>query len=1047
MIRYLAGHPTGANLLMVLLLAIGVVTLPILQRETMPDFSIDAAQVSIVYPGATAEDVEEAICQRVEEAVEDLIDLDEIRCDSRESLASATLEMRAGGDLNRFLAEIETEIDAIDSFPEVIEEPVIKQINRTDAVVSVAVTGPMSEPDLKVFAENLKDRMIAGGVVTQVEIAGFSDRQLRIELDASALRQYGLSVRDIADTIERQSVNLPSGTVETDDRDVLLRFADERRSTHGLEDLVIIGGDSGAELRLGEIGRVVDRFELAEDRVLFNGRRAALLRVSKTKDQDTLEVFDWVADFAVEERRRLPAGVELELTRDIASIVRDRLDMLLVNGAQGLLLVFLVMWLFFSLRLSFWVVMGLPVSFLGSIAVMALIGYSINMLTMVGLLIAIGLIMDDSIVIAENIASHLRRKDKRGRPKPGVEAAVDGTRQVAMGVLSSFVTSACVFLPLAFLEGDIGKVLKVVPVVLVVTLAVSLIEAFLILPHHLTHAGDGGVPGRFRAGFDARFERLKERGLGRLVDHAVGFRYLTGGLVIMLFLLSIALLAGGAVKFRAFPDIDGDVVEARIMLPQGTPLSQTEEAVARLTEALATVDAKLTPDQPGGAPLVRNTLIQYNNNADANESGPHLATVTADLLKGEARVARIDEILTLWRDTVGAIPDVTSLSFKEPSFGPAGQPIEIRLQGPDLAELKQASVGLLDWLGRYDGVVDLTDDLRPGKPEMRLQLREGATALGLDAATIAAQLRAAYHGNTADEIQVGSESFEIDVQLGAGDQDSLADLDNFVVTASNGAQVPLAAVARIEPGRGYSRIARIDGRRTVTLRGDLDAERANLNEILGDTRARFLDDFQARYPGVTLALEGEAAEQAETRASLGRGFLIGLLGVFLLLSFQFRSYVEPVIVMLAIPLALIGAIGGHFLMGLEMSMPSMLGFASLSGIVVNDSILLVLFVKMHAGAGMDIVAAARQASRDRFRPVLLTSLTTIAGLLPLLFERSLQAQVLIPLVVSLAFGLMVSTLLVLLVLPSLYAILHDFGLTTVARERKAEAEPQASPAA
>ena len=1043
MIRYLAGHPTGANLLMLLLFAIGLVSLPVLQRETMPDFSIDAAQVTVVYPGATAEEVEEAICQRIEEASESLIDLDEIRCDSRESLASATLEMRDGGDLNRFLGEIETEIDAIDSFPEVIEDPVIRQINRTDLVVSIAVTGPMSEADLKVFAEELKDRLIAAGPVSQVDLLGFSDRQLRIELDATALRQYGLSVSDVAATVERQSVDLPSGTVETGERDVLLRFADERHSAFGLEDLVVIGGDSGAEIRLGDIARVIDRFELAEDRVLFNGRRAALLQVSKTKDQDTLEIFDAVADFVERERRRLPAGVELALTRDIASIVRDRLDMLLVNGAQGLLLVFLVLWLFFSLRLSFWVVMGLPASFLGSIAVLAMIGYSLNMLTMVGLLIAIGLIMDDAIVIAENIASRRRAADGR---KSGVESAVEGTRQVAMGVFASFVTSACVFLPLAFLEGDIGKVLKVVPVVLVVTLAVSLIEAFLILPHHLSHGDESEARSAFRRGFEARFERLRERGLGRLVDKAVQWRYLTAGLVVMLFLASIALITGGGVKFRAFPDIDGDVVEARVMLPQGTPLARTEQAVERIAAALARVDAALTPEQPEGAQLVRNTLIRYNSNADANESGPHLATVTGDLLKSEARSARIDEVLALWRREVGVIPDVTSLAFKEPVIGPAGRPIEIRLQGPDLGELSEASGALLEWLGRYSGVVDLSDDLRPGKPEIRLKLREGATALGLDAATIARQLRAAYHGETADEIQVGSESFEIDVQLGAGDQDSLADLDNFVVTAPSGAQVPLAAVARVEPGRGFSRIARIDGLRTVTIRGDLDAGDANLNEILDDTRAHFLPDFQARYPGVRLSLEGEAAEQAETRASLGRGFLLGLLGVFLLLSFQFRSYVEPLIVMVAIPLALIGVIWGHFLVGLEMSMPSMLGFASLAGIVVNDSILLVLFVKMHAGKGLEIVEAARQASRDRFRAVLLTSLTTIAGLLPLLFERSLQAQVLIPLVVSLAFGLMASTLLVLFVLPSLYAILHDFGLTSLARQDRAGGEPEAAPA-
>ena len=1028
MTRFFAAHPTGANLLMILLLVAGAVSLPQLQRETFPDFSIDAVQVDVVYPGATAEEVEEAICQRIEDAVDGLTDLDEARCSARENLGSATLDMRDDGDLNRFVTEVKAEIDAIDNFPDLAEDPVIRQINLTDRVVSIAVTGPMSEPDLKVYAENLKDRLTRDSEINLVELQGFSERQIRIELDAVALRQFGLSVSDIANIVERQSVDLPSGIIETTERDILVRFDDERRSPLAFEDLVVIAGGTGAELRLGQIARITDRFEFVEDRVSFNGTRAALLQVSKTKEQDALDVLDAVQRFVETEQRRAPPAVTLALTRDVSSIVRDRLDMLVDNGLQGLLLVFLVMWLFFSLRLSFWVVMGLPVSFLGSILVLTLIDYSINMLTMVGLLIAIGLIMDDSIVIAENIAS------QRQRGKKALEAAVAGTRQVAMGVISSFVTSACVFLPLAFLEGDIGKVLKVVPVVLIVTLAVSLIEAFLILPHHLSHAQTAAQARGFRRRFEDGFARFRERVVGRLVDLSVRWRYLMAGLVVMLFLASISMLAGGILKFRAFPELDGDVIEARLLLPQGTPLARTEAAVERITQALARVDAAFTPEQPDGRALVRNVLIQYNKNADSFETGPHLATVTADLLSGELREGRIDDFLSLWRREVGEIPDVLSLTFKEPQFGPAGQPIEIRLQGPDLIDLKQASRALLAWLGRYDGVVDLNDDLRPGKPEFRLHLRDGATALGLDAATVASQLRAAYHGDTADEIQVGAESFEIDVQHAVADQDSLADLDHFAISLPNGQQVPLSAVARIETGRGFSRIARIDGERTVTIRGDLDGQIANLNEILADTDAHFMPGLGERFPDVRVGLEGEAAEQAETQASLGRGFLIGLLGVFILLSFQFRSYVEPVIVMVAIPLALIGVIWGHLLLGLDLTMPSMLGFASLAGIVVNDSILLVLFVKLRAAEGGAIVDAARQASRDRFRPVLLTSLTTIAGLLPLLFERSLQAQVLVPLVASLAFGLLASTLLVLFVLPALYAILHDFGLTSLSRE-------------
>ena len=404
---------------------------------------------------------------------------------------------------------------------------------------------------------------------------------------------------------------------------------------------------------------------------------------------------------------------------------------------------------------------------------------------------------------------------------------------------------------------------------------------------------------------------MRDRWLGAAVDWAVRWRYLTFGLTIMMFLCIIALIAGGAVKFRAFPDLDGDVVEARILLPQGTPLEQTQRVVDRLLDGLQVVDETFTPLQPDQQPLVRNVLVQYGSNADAFESGAHLATVTVDLLTAEERDARIDDVFQVWRDSVGTIPDVISLTYKEPQIGPAGLPIDVQLRGNDLEALKSASLALMAWLDQYEGVEDLSDDLRPGKPEVRIRLRDGAMALGVDAATVAEQLRAAYQGMTAAEIQVGTESFEIDVRLASEDRNSYADLDYFVVTLPGGRLVPLTAIAEIETGRGFARVNRIDGRRTVTLRGEVDTRFANVNEILGDTEVRFLPELAQQFPGVDVALKGEAEAQAETAASLQRGFLVGIFGVFLLLSLQFRSYVEPIIVMLAIPFALIGVVLGH----------------------------------------------------------------------------------------------------------------------------------------
>ena len=1039
MIRYFAAHPTAANLLMLVFLVLGLVALPTLKRETFPDFAAQEVEVRVPYPGASAEDVEEAVCQRLEDAIDGIEGVEETRCEALESVGVAVARMRDDSKFDRFLDDVKTEVEAIDNFPEQVELPVIKQLGRTDQVVSIAVTGGMALTDLKAYAEQLKDRLQQLPAISLVTIEGFSQRQLRVYVPERVLQQYGLSVSDVADVISRQSIDLPSGSVQTHDRELLVRFTDQRRSPQELGELIVVGaqGKTG-EIRLEDIATITDRFELDEDKVLFNGRRAAILKITKTKSEDTLTVMDAVRVFLEQEQQLAPPGVSLDLTQDISSIVQDRLQLLLKNGWQGLVLVFLVMWLFFQLRFSFWVAMGLPVSFLGGLFFLTLIGYSINMITMVALLISLGLLMDDAIVISENIATHVRRG------KHALTAAVEGVTQVAPGVLASFVTTVAVFGPLAFLAGDMGKVLKVIPVVLILVLLVSLVEAFLILPHHLAHALSHGPRfsnSRFRLAFDRGLEKFRDQLLGRTVDAVVNQRYLFIGAVMALFLVSVGMVAGGYLKFRAFPDIEGDTLEARILLPQGTPLWRTETVVERLTAALTRVDEALTPLQPGGQRLVKNVSVRFNQNLDAHEAGSHVATVAVDLLTAEMRQGSLDDVINHWRTETGILPDIISLTFKEPQIGPAGLPIEIRLQGIYLDELKAAAVELQDWLGRYQGVVDLHDDLRPGKPELRLRLREGALALGLDASAIATQLRAAFYGMTAAEIQVGPESFEIDVQLSELDQNTLDNLEYFPITTGEQEHIPLRSVAEVKLDRGYARIQRINSLRTVTIEGDVDSRIANIAEIIGDTQQRFLPELQHKYPGVQVTLEGQSKESEKTGASLRRGFLVGLVGIFVLLSFLFRSYMEPLVVMTTIPLSLIGVIWGHLLLGLELSMPSVMGFASLAGIVVNDSILLVEFLKRRAREGLSIPDAAKRASRERFRAVLLTSLTTIAGLLPLLSEKSLQAQVLIPLVTSLVFGLLAATLLVLLVVPALFAILDDLGVTSASAARADYSQP------
>lgn len=1039
MINYFARHPTAANLLMLVFLAIGLLSIRSLRRETFPDYSPTEVEVRVLYPGATAEEVEEAICRRIEDALDGVRFVEELRADARDGVGIVVAEMAPAGVYQAFKDEIDTAVAGIDDWPPEAEAPVITQLHTTDPVLSILVTGPMPLPDLKAYSEDLKERLQQEPEVSLVVIQGFSDHQLRIELQDEALRRFGLTAVAVADVVRRQSVNLPAGTIEAEEGEITIRFVEERRSAQELEDLVIVASPGGAEVRLGDIAEVSDVFELDEEKVLLGDRRAALLDVQMTKNQDVIRVADSVKQFLQEERSRYPQ-LDYQVIQDMSLLVNDRLKMLAKNAWQGMLLVFLTMWLFFHIRLSFWVVMALPVSFLGAFFFMPHLGLTINMMTMVGLLLALGILMDDGIVIAENIATH------RAQGKSPLAAAMAGANEVKAGVLSSFITTVCVLGPLAFLEGDIGSVLEAVPMVLILVLVVSLIEAFLILPAHLGHTMRHYDPrngSHIRRRFDGFIEWARERVLGRTIDVLLRWRYLWIGTVIAAFLVSLGLIAGGVIKFQAFPEMDGDVIEARLLLTPGTPLSRTEEVVERVSDALERVNQRFAPSQPQGRDLVETVHVRFNHNPDAFDSGQHVATVTADLLTAERRNARLDDVFRVWQEEVGRPADVVSLTYTEPGFGPQGRSIEIRLRGNDLQELEAAGTALRRRLAEFEGVRNLTDDLQVGKPELRLRLREGAFGLGLDAQTMARQLRAAFQGTTADEIQVGPESYEIEVQLRQADRNSLADFEYFHFTLPSGERVPLGAAANVQVDRGWSRIGRIDGMRTLTVLGDVDSQVSNTAEIVDEIRRDFLPSFYTEYPGISLEFEGEIEAGTTTRMSILRGMLIGLLGMFILLSFQFRSYIEPLIVMAAIPLALIGVVIGHLVMGIDISMPSILGFVSLAGIVVNNSILLVLFLKEERRQGTDILTSAAQASRRRFRAITLASLTTIAGLLPLLAERSYQAQVLIPLATSIAFGLLASTVLVLLVIPCLYAILEDWGLA--ARMERSEEEPDVKP--
>ncbi len=1025
MIRYFGSHPTAANILMIAVAVLGLAALPNLQRDTFPVIPPTEVEIRASYPGATPDVVEDAICLRIEDALDSVSGLIEMRCEARESIAIFTAQMRDGADMVEFLEDVKAQVEAIATFPARVEKPSIVKLERTATVASIAITGDMSAEALKAYADKVKERLKRDLRIAQVRIQGFSDQNIAIEFPAEALQRYGLGVSDIQAAIERQSVDMPSGTMQTPDGDLIVRFDEQRRTPEEFDNLIIVSGKTGGRVRLGDIADVRTIFDRPEDRVLFNGQRAALLEISKTYNQDSLRVMDAIEENLIREREIAPRGVSLEISTDVTTNIRDRLRILASNGALGLVLVFLAMWLFFSFRFSFWVTMGLPVSFLGAVFVMNALGYSLNMITMVGLLVAIGLLMDDAIVISENVAAHLRRGKK------ALDAAVDGTLQVMPGVLSSFLTTAMVVGPLAFLSGKMGAVLKFLPAVLLITLSISLIEAFLILPAHLRHSMrkmEATERKGVQAWFDLRFERLRDGFFIPLIGKAIRQPYLALGVMLGLVMASYATIPAGLLKYQAFPNLESDVIQMRILLPQGTPLARTEEVVAQAVEALHQLDEEFSARQPGGKRLVKNVSVLFNTNAGAFESGPHLATVSADLLRAEERIGSVDDMLGRWRELVGGVADVISLNYTDKERGVAGKAIDLRLQGGNLETLKQASLDLQAYLTRFRGVMDLSDDLRPGKPELRLHLKESAGIFDMTARAVGDEARAALHGGTGMEVLFNTEAYDVTVRLADADRNSVDDLRYLKIRAADGSLIPLSAVAEIEEMRGFARIHRVNGQRTVTVQGTLDTNVANAREIMAALKKHFLPRLKEKYPGLRLSSQGQDKDTADTGNSLQTNLLIGLAGIFLILAFQFRNYVQPFAVILAIPMGLIGVAWGHLALGLDLTMPSLVGFATLAGVVVNDNILLVRFLKDRLKEGADVAEAALQAARERFRPIMLTSLTTIAGLLPMLTETSTQAQLLIPLVASLAFGLLTATVSSLFLVPAFFVILKDVGL-------------------
>ncbi len=1021
MIRYFAKHPNVANLLMIVVFLLGFMGASQMIRETLPEFSEDKVVVQIIYKGATAEEVETSICTITEEAIEGLEGIGKITSKASEGVASTTVEMKDNYDFPTLYRDIKNEVDQIDNFPEDAEDPIVYEQKKTEPVITVAIASDLPFRDLKEYGELIRKELLEYEEVSLVELQGFSEIQIKIKISEETLRSLNLNLAQVKNSIAAQSQDLPIGSIESKRQDIIIRLLDQKYSPQEFGDLIVIAEEKGSRILLSDIAKIEWELEKKEDSSFLNSKRAVILSVKKSSGEDALVIREKVISFVDQYQKQLPEHIQMVCIEDAAQIILDRLNLLTKNGLQGLILVFLVLWILLDLRLAFWVSMGIPFAFLGALWLMNLWGLSLNMITMVSLIIGIGLIVDDAIVIGENIYVHLHL-DK----KP-LQACVDGALEVAPGVVCSFLTTIAAFMPLIFMEGQMGKVLGVMPIGVILALGMSVIEAFFILPNHLTHSFEKKKEGPrnwFRQKIEAGIHFVTHKIVKRIVRFCLRQRYLTCMTVFMTFLISLGFLAGGRVEFIPFPELDGDVIICYTLLPAGTPLSKTEKAVSSIEAGIWQINQELK--QPGNQSLIRNVKVVYGNNRDAQEAGSHVATITVELLTSEIRSHSCDEIMESWRNIVGQPTDVTSLKYSQLAIGPAGKAFEIQLTGKSLQDLSLASRELQGKLFHYEGVYNISDNLTPGKWEIQVVTTPFAKTIGLSSRDVFQQLNASFFGGKAQEFVLGKDTIEVKVQLTDEDRNSLDSLENFYLSDPQGKSIPLTTVVDLKMGRGYTNIYHVNGKRSVTITADIDTRKGNASKILAELRETFLPQLLEKYD-LKLNLEGQAKETAKTGASARQGLIIGLIAIFVILAFIFRSYAQPLTIMATIPLGFTGAIFGHYIMGLSMSMPSMVGAISLCGIVVNDSIVLVQFLKENVKKGMPVLEAAAQASVARFRAVFITSATTIAGLLPLIVEKSLQAQVLIPLAVSIAFGLLFATILVLVFIPCLTGIFYDFG--------------------
>ena len=1088
-IAWFANNHVAANLMMGLIILAGLVSIPQMPTKSFPDIDIPRITVSIPYLGAAPEEVEEGVCIRVEEELEGIEGVKEISSTASEGNCTVSVELFEDADESKALDDVKNRVDAIDTFPDETEQPIVNLIPNTRTVLDIAITGPKDERTLKELAQQVRDDIAQLPGVTQVEVTSTRPYEISIEVSETSLRRNGLSFDQVARAVRAGSLDLPGGSIKTEAGEILLRTKGQAYWGNQYEDLVVTTRSDGTRLLLKDVATVVDGFAETDQSLRFNGKPGALIKVSRIGQQDIQVISGSVKQYILDVQQRLPEGVELTIWNDDSVILEDRLSTLMDSGRQGFLMVLILLALFLRPRLAFWVSIGVPVAFLGAIFLTNAIGLSIDAISLFGFILVLGILVDDAIVVGENI--HSRHQEGMS----SLAGAIEGAQRVTIPVTFGVLTTVAAFLPLLFGVGFFGQVMGVIATTVICCLVFSLIESQMVLPSHLGHTNTSTPSGEvgmmlvpiiaisiigfaddfrtymaiavatasvfvaayfagifapfankvieFQAKFAEGLENFINNQFRRVVITALNIRYIVAALAIVALVSAVAIIASGRLPFSFFPPLVSDQVVAKLTMPLGTSAAATMKATAQLEQSAGNIREKLNA-QFASAPPVTHIMAVVGDHP-STQSGPpgsgggaaagtangHLAEVVLQLTPSETRAINTLTVADLWRKENGPIADAVELKFNSTLFS-AGSDIDIQIEGDNVDDLRQIAQQLRFKLAEYPGVVDITDSFRSGKQELKLSILPSGEALGLTLSSLALQVRQAFYGEEAQRIQRGRDDVRVMVRYTEEERRTLGALDSMRIRTPQGSEVPFATVAKAELGRGFSSIKRSDSRRVVNVIADVDRTQITANEVIADLNAGAMQSIMSPYPRVSYSLEGAQADQAESIASLGPLYLMAMFVIFALLAIPLKSYSLPLIIMSVIPFAFTGAIWGHLIMKTfgfvsGLAMMSILGVTAASGVVVNSSLVLVHAINNFRHQGESMHDAIIFSSISRCRPIILTSITTFVGLLPLMLNKSVQAQFLVPMAVSLAYGVLFATVVTLIVVPCGYMILDDWG--------------------